>query len=675
MNTEAHPQFMKYLFYATIIAIGLTAACSQPTKQSSGDSDKIIYDVVFREKLAGSYEKWSTGDHAFEYSYHYADRGRGPENIEKITLNEQNYITAQSITGVNYSKATVNESFTAKGNIASWKNSMEESEGAFDGSKLYFRHSGSPAIYEILAQLLIASDNKKVDLYPEGEAELSKKIPLKLSNGKSLDLLMIKGLGMNPTYIWMNGVEMVAHISGNLHVIKKDVSSMRLEMKGLQDDIEDENLIEIAKRVSHKVDKVLIQNVNVFTADGALLPGQDVLVEGLNISKINPTGQGTTPGNAQVIDGTGKTLLPGMFDMHTHNTKFRGLLHLAGGVTSVRDLANNKQLKELAAQFDNNEILGPQIVTFCGIIDGPGEFANQRNVVENLEEGLSEIQDYKDLGYQQIKIYSSIKPEWVLPLTEKAHELGMRVSGHIPAFMTATQAINQGYNEIQHINMLFLNFLSDTIDTRTPLRHTMPAKHGADLDLNSKEYLDFVALLKSKDILVDPTVALFENAYVAQKGEPSPTYNPIIKRLPLMNQRSYYSGGLQKDGALVARYKASFQKMLDVIHDLFQRDITIVPGTDGLPGFLYHRELELYERSGIPAVEVLKLATITSAEITGVSDSFGSIEVGKRADLILIDGDPLADISDIRKVEWTMKGAYLYYARELYEAMGIKHFK
>jgi hypothetical protein len=666
---------MKYFLYTILLTIVLTPACKESSDQSRGASDKIIYDVVFREKLAGSYEKWSTGDHTFEYAYHYADRGRGPENTEKITLNEQNYITAQSITGVNYRKSPVNESFTSEGNAASWKNTMEESEGDFDGSKLYFRHSGSPAIYEILAQLLIASADKKVDLFPEGQAKLVKKIPLALSDGNAFDLLMINGLGMNPTYIWMDGDQMVGQISGNLHIIKKELSAMRLEMKALQDDIEDENLKEIAKEVSHKAGKVLIQNVNVFTADGALLPGQDVFVEGLQIAKINPTGKNKIPDNANIIDGSGKTLLPGMFDMHTHNTKFRGLLHLAGGVTSVRDLANNKQLKILAAQFNNNEILGPQIVTFCGIIDGPGEFANQRNVVADLEEGLAEIQDYKNLGYQQIKIYSSIKPEWVLPLTEKAHALGMRVSGHIPAYMTATQAINQGFNEIQHINMLFLNFLSDTIDTRTLLRHTMPAVHGADLDLNSKAYLDFVDLLKSKEILVDPTVAIFENMYISQKGEPSPTFKKIIKRLPLMDQRSHYSGGLQKEGAMVARYQASFEKMLNVIYDLFKRDIPIVPGTDGLPGFLYHRELELYDMSGIPAADVLKLATIKSAEITGVSDSFGSIEVGKRADLILIDGNPLEDMSDIRKVEWTMKGGYLYYARELYEAMGIKHFK
>jgi hypothetical protein len=364
-----------------------------------------------------------------------------------------------------------------------------------------------------------------------------------------------------------------------------------------------------------------------------------------------------------------------MFDMHTHNDKFRGILHLAGGVTSVRDLANNKQLKALAAQFDSNEILGPRIVTFCGIIDGPGPYANQRNAIDNLEQGLAEIEDYKRLGYDQIKLYSSIKPEWVPELTEKAHQLDMRVSGHIPAFMTATQAINQGYNEIQHINMLFLNFLSDTIDTRTPQRFTMPGQYGADLDLTSEEYLDFVDLLKSKNILVDPTIAIFENMFVALEGYPSPTYSAIIDRFPLLERRNFYTGGLSKEGDKIERYKASYDKMLEVVHDLFQKGVNIVPGTDGLPGFLYHRELELYVESGIPAAEVLKLATIKSAEITGVSNLFGSIDVGKEADLILVDGNPLDDINDIRNIEWTMKGGNLYYSQELYNTLGVKHFK
>jgi len=661
---------MRFLYIFTALIIVSLSAC-KVSKDLAPDKieqvnkveqvkkvDKVVYDVVFRENLSGTYEKSKIADNQFEYYYTYADRGRGPKYTETITLNDQNYIVAQNIVGNNYRKLAVEENFTTNGNKASWKNSMETSSGDFPGDKLYFRNDGSPAIYEILGQLLLRSNTGKVNLYPEGQAELIKAMPIQLSNGASLKLLMIKGLALDPIYLWMSDDQLVCKISKNLHIQLKEFSPLRLEMKELQDAVEDDNLNEVAQRFSHKIDKAIIQDVSVFTADGLLVPNQDVFVEQDKITFIKATGERSYESDAQVISGKGKTLMPGLFDMHTHNDKFRGILHLAGGVTSVRDLANNKQLKNLAAQFDKNEILGPRIVTYCGIIDGPGKFANQRNVIQNLEEGLDEIDDYKSLGYQQIKLYSSIKPEWVSPLTKKAQSLGMRVSGHIPAYMTATQAIDQGYNEIQHINMVFLNFLSDTIDTRTPLRHTMPAQHGADLDLDSQEYQDFVKLLKSKDILIDPTISIFENMYIARKGEPSPTYRSVADRFPLMSQRSFFSGGLSKEGGKAKRFKDSFNKMLEVIFDLYEKGVSIVPGTDGLPGFLYHRELELYVKAGIPANEVLKIATIKSAEITETSDSYGSIEVGKNADL-----------------EWTMKGGQIYYTEELYNSLGIKHFK
>ncbi len=656
-----------------LMAIVVLTSCTK--SPDATHSEKILYDVVFREDVAGTYEKEQTEDQHFKFYYTYTDRGRGPEYNEEIILNDQNFITGQTIKGVNYLKVAIDESFSSDGTSAVTNNLMGTAGGTFSGDQLYFRYDGSPAIYEVLAHLLLRSETGKVLLYPEGTVELIKKVPMQLSDGSAVELLAMKGLELDPIYVWMKDGEMVCKISGNLHVIRKDLSALRLEMKKLQDNIEDESLAEFASRLTHKVDQVVIKNVNVFTEAGTVLSNQDVFVDGNTIKSITAAGVNPISNEATVIDGSGKTLLPGMFDMHTHNNKFRGILHLAGGVTSVRDLANNKQLKDLAAQFENNEILGPHIVTYCGIIDGPGPYANQRNVIDNLEEGLAEIQEYKDLGYQQIKLYSSIKPEWVLPLATKAHELDMRVSGHIPAYMTATQAIQQGYNEIQHINMLFLNFLPDTIDTRTPLRFTMPAQHGADLDLGSKQYLDFVNLLLEKNILIDPTVSIFEDMFVSQLGEPSPTYAMIMERFPVIERRGFYTGGITKEGDQVVRYQESYNKMLEVVADLFEKGVAIVPGTDGLPGFLYHRELELYVKSGIPANEVLKLATIKSAEITGVADALGSIKEGKQADLILIDGNPLRDISDIRKVEWTMKGGNLYYAEELYTSIGVKHFK
>ncbi len=664
-----------YLPLLLFVMIMTFTHCEQMTGVKSIAVDTTYYDVIFRESKAGVYKKWQQGSGSYGYYYTYTDRGRGPVLSEQITLDNNGFIKSQSISGVNYLKDSVYEHFEVNGNLAQWTNSAGKDQVEFLSDALYFRYDGTPASYEILAQGLMNVENKSVELYPKGSVTLMQKNPIILGDSITTQLLMIKGLDMNPVYLWLTEQALIGKITGNLHIIRTDFQDYRKEMKVIQDSLENEYLFRLATDLSQEIDDLIIKNVNIFTVEATLKRNQDVWVHKDKIRAIVPSTQSSEYGDdARIIDGTGKTLMPGMFDMHTHNTKFRGALHLAGGITSVRDLANNKQVKALSHQFNSNQIIGPRIVAFCGIIDGPGPFANQRNVVENLNEGLAEIQAYKDLGYQQIKLYSSIKPEWVKPMADKAHQLGMRVSGHIPAYMTASQAIDAGYNEIQHMNMLFLNFMSDTIDTRTPLRFTMVANHGAKLDLSSSAYLTFVKQLRAHQILIDPTLSIFENMFVANKGKPSPTYEMIVDRLPLMNQRSYYKGGLPKPVDGSNRYDLAHERMLDVVYDLYKKGVAIVPGTDGLPGFLYHRELELFVKAGIPVHEVLKMATINAAEITGVAEAYGSIEVGKQADLILISGNPLERISDIRNVLWTTQGGYMYEAEALYASMGIKNF-
>jgi len=672
MKQKLQIAYLPLLLFAMIM---IFTHCEQMTGIKSNTVDTTYYDVIFRESKAGVYKKWQEGSGSYGYYYTYTDRGRGPVLSEQITLDNNGFIKSQSISGVNYLKDSVYEHFEVNGNLAQWTNSAGKDQGEFSSDALYFRYDGTPASYEILAQGLMNVENKSVELYPKGSVTLMQKNPIILGDSITTQLLMIKGLDMNPVYLWLTEQALIGKITGNLHIIRTDFQDYRKEMKVIQDSLENEYLFKLATDLSQEIDDLIIKNVNIFTVEATLKRNQDVWVHKDKIRAIVPSTQSSEYGDdARIIDGTGKTLMPGMFDMHTHNTKFRGALHLAGGITSVRDLANNKQVKALSHQFNSNQIIGPRIVTFCGIIDGPGPFANQRNVVENLDEGLAEVQAYNDLGYQQIKLYSSIKPEWVKPMADKAHQLDMRVSGHIPAYMTASQAIDAGYNEIQHMNMLFLNFMSDTIDTRTPLRFTMVANHGAKLDLSSSAYLTFVKQLKAHQILIDPTLSIFENMFVATKGIPSPTYEMIVDRLPLINQRSYYKGGLPKPVDGSNRYDLAHERMLDVVYDLYKKGVDIVPGTDGLPGFLYHRELELFVKAGIPVHEVLKMATINAAEITGVAEAYGSIEVGKQADLILISGNPLERISDIRNVLWTTQGGYMYEAEALYASMGIKNF-
>ena len=186
-----------------------------------------------------------------------------------------------------------------------------------------------------------------------------------------------------------------------------------------------------------------------------------------------------------------------------------GLLHMAAGVTSVRDLANDNDATACRSRsrLEEGTEIGPRI-TMRGFMDGRGPYTGPTKVFVDTEaEARSAIDNYAKLGYDGIKVYSSIKPELMPTIFKLAHDAGLRVSGHVPAFMTAQQFVEAGADEIQHINMLFLNFFFDEVkDTRTPARFIAVAERGATLDLNSQRVRSFVQLLKDHNVVVDPTL-------------------------------------------------------------------------------------------------------------------------------------------------------------------------
>ena len=147
-------------------------------------------------------------------------------------------------------------------------------------------------------------------------------------------------------------------------------------------------------------------------------------------------------------------------------------------------------------------------------------------LVSTRDEALAAVDRYKQLGYVQIKLYSSLDPQLVPPIVARAHQLGMRVSGHVPNGMSAEQAVQAGFDEIQHVNFLFLNFQTG-VDTRTPQRFTAVAEHAADLDLGSPEVRNFLNLLKQRHIAIDPTVNVFETMFTDRAGVVSPAFAAV----------------------------------------------------------------------------------------------------------------------------------------------------
>jgi len=209
-------------------------------------------------------------------------------------------------------------------------------------------------------------------------------------------------------------------------------------------------------------------------------------------------------------------------------------------------------------------------------------------------------------------------------------------------------------------------------DTRTLARFYLIGEQAADIDLDSREVRDFIALLRERGTVLDPTLATFEYMFQQARGQPNPTFAAVADHVPPALAREWGTNVMDIPPAKVARYRAGYEKMLGFLRLAHEAGITILAGTDDIAGFTLHRELELEVKAGIAPADALRIATRNGARVLGLWDDSGSIERGKRADLILVEGDPTRDIADIRRTALVMKAGVVYYPAEIHEALGVR---
>jgi len=644
------------------------------------DAAQTRYAVLIMEKPAGAQTTSLAADGTRTLSYEYNDRGRGPKLTARVRLDASGVPASIEMDGIDYLKAPVSERFTLANGVARWKNSAEAGEQQLTGSAFYLSTQGLPEELGWLAQALLRATGQTMALLPAGQASIKRAADLNIGDGankRHVTAYLIEGLGFAPSTVWLDDDKgFFASVDRFYSVVRAGWESSVPKLLEKQEALDKTRTAELARTLIHKpLTPVAITNANVFdVATGQSVPGSTVVIEGERIRAVGKDGAVNIPSQARRVDAGGKALLPGLWDMHVHIGPTDGMLHLAAGVTSVRDLANdNDALLQVKKEIENGTAIGPRI-TMRGFMDGRGPYTGPTKVFVDTEaEARSAIENYAKLGYDGIKVYSSIKPELVPTIIKIAHEKGLRVSGHVPAFMTAQQFVEAGADEIQHINMLFLNFFFDEVkDTRTPARFTAVAERGATLDLNSQRVQSFVRLLKDRNVVVDPTLTAFEGLFIDRPGKISPSYAAIADRLPPQVRREFLAGGLPVPDGKDARYRESQRATLRMTKLLYDSGIPLVAGTDGLPGFTLHRELELYVQAGISAPEVLRIATLGAARVARKDKELGSITPGKLADMVLVDGDPTKRISDVRRPTLVIKGGAFYEPAALYKALGVK---
>ncbi|MGZ4874680.1 MAG: amidohydrolase family protein [Candidatus Angelobacter sp.] len=393
--------------------------------------------------------------------------------------------------------------------------------------------------------------------------------------------------------------------------------------------------------------------------DGTGKPAVENAVVVLRDGKIaaaGPAASTPVPEGAQVVDAHGKSVLPGLWEMHAHFEQVEwGPIYLATGVTTARDVGNEQEFIVAARDaIAGGQGIGPRLV-MAGVVDGSGPFALGVIRVDTPAQAREQVQKYKAAGFQQIKIYSSVKPDILKAVTAEAHRLGMTVTGHIPFGMNAIQGIEDGMDQINHVEYLtavMVDPKSQTIDPDAP---------------NVKKV---IKLLLEHHIVVDPTLALME-VITHPLDRPISAFEPgILKVAPELKE------GLETMGMppqKVEQSAAVFRAMVATVRLLHQAGVPIVAGTDqAVPGFSLDREIELYVQAGFTPMEAIQAATLVPARAMGMEKDSGTIEAGKRADVILVDGNPLENISDIRKVSTVFAGGRMYQPAALWTSVGFK---
>ncbi|WP_265570265.1 amidohydrolase family protein [Sphingomicrobium nitratireducens] len=616
------------------------------------------YLVVSPTNTHGSEWMWTTDDGALAYRKSQSLRGWITETDALVRLDDHGMPVSLEVRGVT-TEGDAAETFSIADGSATWSDGIADGEAP--AGKFYLNKGGPGIMMGTLAEALYDHEGP-LDLYPGGSASmrLAKEIHLEDESGdQHLGLYYIDGLDTQPRPVWLTADGDFFAYVGYMGLLPKGYEEHYLSLKAIQEEIAGEEVRAVAAQfLTDEARKpLLIDNVMLFDADaGAFVADQAVMVEGGKIVAVGPAGSIAPVKGARLIDGRGKSLVPGLWDSHAHVDDGYGMLqNLAYGHTSHRSPGMGiEDYVRLEKARKAGEILAPE--TFAAqIIDAVHPLSAQgATLVDSEEAAIEAVREIHDAGMWGVKFYTSMNPDWIAPAAAEAHRLGMHVAGHIPATMRPLDAVRAGYDEITHLNFAIMQALPQSVVdvSNTAARFEGPAQYGKDVDLDSDEMKAFIAELVERGTIVDPTIMIFEGwMTMGDERALAPAYGPYAGTMPVVFERGLYAGGYPLFADLKRKdFAASYAKMLGLIDRLHEAGVPLVAGTDGY-GMELVREIELYEQAGLSKEEALRSATIVPAEVVGVDERTGSIRVGKEADLLLVDGDVSADLGALRRID------------------------
>ena len=571
------------------------------------------------------------------------------------------------------------ERFDISGGVAHWKSQVDAGSAPYGKPAMYNAFGGPIDLTADFVDALIAAPGRSLPMLPSGTVHADPLTTLTVGAGaakQTITCYSVLGLNNTPTPFWVDDKGHFFASEGALTWIRAGYEADLQAIDKAQDAAMAKRSPTIAKTLPRvPAGSMAFTHVRSFIDGKQFVEDETVVVDKGIITAVGPSAAVAVPKDAEIVDGKGKTLVPGLWDAHQHvPDDASGPALLSLGITSVRDPGNNNTLTLARAdRRAKGELLMPHVYPSV-LIDGKGPLTAQiASVAASQEEALAIVRKAKEQGFYAIKFYGSFNPDWVKATAAAAHRLGLHVHGHIPAGMRTTDAIADGYDEITHIYFVMMQAMPDAVvaKSNTEARWSGPGRYAKDVDLNAEPMKSLIAAMAARKITSDPTLVVVEGLLVPENGDLSPAYAPFVGTLPAPVERGFRQGGFALPaGVTRADYRASFAKLCDLVGAMHKAGVPIVAGTDGT-GMELVRELELYVGAGFTPAEALASATIAPAHLVGVDGHTGSIAVGKAADLVLVDGDPSAHIGDLRHTRLVLTDGKVLDADALRAAGGL----
>ena len=430
---------------------------------------------------------------------------------------------------------------------------------------------------------------------------------------------------------------------------------------------------------------IVIENITLIDAKNVTRTNQTVSIENGVIQSIGSAKLDME--DSQIIDGEGKYLIPGLWDAHVHltfipeidhETHFK--LYLKNGVTSIRDTgAILSKLQPSLNFIEENPNTTPRLFYAGPLIDGADRvYKGMEPGFPNLSIGIDETSNIPEVvdglvkeGVTFLKSYEMLTRETYLELLKVAGQNGLRVTGHVPLSIDLEEAIEAGLGGMQHVRNMDLACAKDAdnlLDDRqvsleneasiagSALRthiHSSQRYYAID-NTDDERCLRIIMKLSEYGVFQTPTLTI--NTFDSRRFYADPKWRETYQELPEAAENNWMQGSLKLANIDVTENAKKFDAWsLSLVNKMHQEGVKIIAGTDTpigylTPGYSLHKELELLSEAGLSNMDVLRSATITPAEFFGMENQMGTIEVGKLADLVILDKNPLMSISNTQSI-------------------------